>query len=143
KPDSIKGEAVMAAHFGGATAAPAVVIANEGSADAVTAAIAKVPGLQGKPQVTERAAGLVEIDAELANPADTSAAKHTILALREAAHAVPGANAMVGGATAVNYDSQQASAADNRLVMPIVLAVVLVILVLLLRAIVAPVLLVA
>jgi RND superfamily putative drug exporter len=143
KPDSIKGEAVMAAHFGGATAAPAVVIADGGSADAVTAAIAKVPGLQGKPQVTERAVGLVEIDAQLANPADSAAAKHTILALREAVHAVPGANAMVGGATAVNYDSQQASAADTRLVMPIVLAVVLIILVLLLRAIVAPVLLVA
>src|SRR6185437_4978886 len=109
---------VMESHFGGATAAPAVIIANDRSADAVVSAAGKVAGLQGKPQVTERAVGLVEIDANLPDPADSSGAKHAILALRDAVHAVPGADAMVGGATAVNYDSQQASAADNRLVMP-------------------------
>ena len=58
-------------------------------------------------------------------------------------HAVPGADAPVGGVTAVNHDSQQAAAADNRLVMPIVLVVVFVILMLWLRAVIAPLMLVA
>jgi RND superfamily putative drug exporter len=66
-----------------------------------------------------------------------------MLDVRRTVHALPGAHALVGGVTAVVYDTERASSADNKLVIPIVLAVVLVVLVLLLRAVVAPVLLMA
>ncbi len=50
---------------------------------------------------------------------------------------------MVGGDTATNLDTQRASAHDRDLVIPLILAVVLVILGLLLRALVAPLILTA
>jgi RND superfamily putative drug exporter len=58
-------------------------------------------------------------------------------------HAVPGADALVGGNTAINLDVQRSAAHDRDLIIPIILAVVFVILALLLRAIVAPVMLLA
>jgi RND superfamily putative drug exporter len=56
-------------------------------------------------------------------------------------HAVPGADALVGGTAAVNWDVQEASRHDNNLVIPLVLGLVFLILVILLRALVAPLLL--
>jgi RND superfamily putative drug exporter len=141
KPDSIKGEEIVAEHFGGDASSPAVVIADQNAADAVKRAVATVPGVVSTSSFV--AAGKVEIDASLKEAADTAAAKKTMLDLRRAVHAVPGANALVGGVTAVAYDTEKASAADNELVIPIVLAVVLVILMLLLRALIAPLLLIA
>jgi RND superfamily putative drug exporter len=58
-------------------------------------------------------------------------------------HAVPGANAMVGGNTAINLDAQNAAAHDRNVIIPLILAVVLVILAVLLRALVAPLILLA
>jgi putative drug exporter of the RND superfamily len=58
-------------------------------------------------------------------------------------HAVPGADGLVGGVTAVGLDTARASAQDRVRIVPLVLLVVLVVLVLLLRALVAPLLLVA
>jgi RND superfamily putative drug exporter len=58
-------------------------------------------------------------------------------------HAVPGADAKVGGMTAMVLDINNANKHDNRLIIPLVLLVVLVILAILLRAIVAPLILIA
>src|SRR4029450_6067297 len=63
--------------------------------------------------------------------------------LRSTVHAVPGADAKVGGGSAVNLDILRASRHDRDLVVPLVLVVVTIILGLLLRAVVAPLLLVA
>ncbi len=61
--------------------------------------------------------------------------------LRDAVRAAaPGT--LVGGGTAVEYDWRQAAADDTRLLIPLALAIVFVILAVLLRAIVAPVLLI-
>jgi RND superfamily putative drug exporter len=58
--------------------------------------------------------------------------------VRTAVHAVPGADALVGGDTAWQLDEDAAVGRDNRVVIPLILAVVFVILVILLRALVAP-----
>jgi len=50
---------------------------------------------------------------------------------------------MVGGNTAINLDVERASAHDRNVIIPVILAVVFVILALLLRALVAPILLIA
>jgi RND superfamily putative drug exporter len=47
----------------------------------------------------------------------------------------------VGGYTAINYDSQEASTRDRNVIIPIVILVILLILMLLLRSIIAPILL--
>ena len=57
-------------------------------------------------------------------------------------HEVPGADAQVGGNTAIVLDTLRASSSDNKLIIPIVLLVVFLILMLLLRAVVAPLVLI-
>ena len=58
-------------------------------------------------------------------------------------HAVPRANALVGGNTAINLDVKRASAHDRAVIIPVILAVVFLILALLLRALIAPIMLIA
>ena len=59
-------------------------------------------------------------------------------ALRNAVHAVPSAEALVGGSEGANYDVKQASIHDRNLIIPIVLVVITIILALLLRSLLAP-----
>ncbi|WP_083473290.1 MMPL family transporter [Frankia sp. R43] len=87
--------------------------------------------------------GRIAIDATLTNRYDTPEAFETVRALRAALHPIAGADALVGGASAINYDTQQASAHDRNLIIPIVLVVILIVLGVLLRALVAPLLLIA
>jgi RND superfamily putative drug exporter len=87
--------------------------------------------------------GRLLVNAGLTHRYDTTQARDTVVALRSAVHAIDGADALVGGSTAVNYDTQQASRHDRNLIIPIVLLVILVVLALVLRAILAPLLLIA
>jgi RND superfamily putative drug exporter len=58
-------------------------------------------------------------------------------------HAVPDADALVGGTAAIAFDIEHSSSRDNLVIIPIVLLAVFIILMLLLRAVLSPVLLVA
>ncbi|HET9075823.1 MAG TPA: MMPL family transporter [Acidimicrobiales bacterium] len=87
--------------------------------------------------------GRLLVDATLTANYDSHAAFATVQRIRDAVHSIPGARALVGGAAAVNFDTQQASRHDRNLIIPVVLAVILVVLILLLRAVLAPVLLIA
>lgn len=85
--------------------------------------------------------GLVLLQGTLDSAADSDAAAATVRDLRrELAAAAP--SALVGGVTATDIDTNDASIHDRNLIIPVVLAVILVILMLLLRAVVAPALLV-
>ena len=86
--------------------------------------------------------GRLLVDANIVYRFDTPQAYKTITAIRSAVHSVPGADALVGGASARNYDTNQASRHDRNLIIPIVLLVILVVLGVLLRALVAPILLI-
>ncbi|HJQ41783.1 MAG TPA: MMPL family transporter [Jatrophihabitantaceae bacterium] len=87
--------------------------------------------------------GRTFIDADITDRYDTPAASDTIKRIRAAVADVPGAHALVGGQTAINYDIQNASRHDRNLIIPIVLVVIMAVLAVLLRAIVAPLLLIA
>ena len=63
--------------------------------------------------------------------------------LRAAAKAAGGPDVLVGGATAIEADLREAAARDNRRIVPLTLFAVLLVLVVLLRALVAPLVLVA
>ena len=58
-------------------------------------------------------------------------------------HAVPGAAAMVGGNTAITLDIATAADHDRDVIIPIILVLVFLILALLLRAVIAPIMLIA
>jgi RND superfamily putative drug exporter len=85
--------------------------------------------------------GRTLVYATLVDRYDTAAAERTVERIRSAVRALPQADALVGGQTAVMLDTQDASRHDRNLIIPIVLAVILVVLAVLLRALLIPVLL--
>ncbi|MEU5900974.1 MULTISPECIES: MMPL family transporter [Streptomyces] len=148
KPDSITGQEVLARHFPAGSGDPLVIVAGQAQDDAVARAVRDtrgvVPASVARPPGTKAEHdGKVLFEATLTDPSDSAAAKRTVERVRDAVHAVPGADARVGGGTAALLDMDRATAHDNKLIIPLVLAVVLLILAVLLRAVVAPLLLIA
>ena len=141
-PDSVVGEAVLAAHFPAGAGQPVIVIGNPSAAASLRSAFAATPGIASVTPPAARA-GHAYLEGTLTSPPDSAAAYATIDRVRAAVHAIPGADAKVGGNTAINLDVQRASAHDRNIIIPIILAVVFIILALLLRALVAPLILTA
>jgi RND superfamily putative drug exporter len=149
---SVAAQQTLGKHFPGGSGNPAVIIAEADRYDEVLAAARDTRGVDsaagvsdagrpgGKPQEVD---GRVRIDATLEGSADGEAAQNTVARLREAVHAVPDADAIVGGYTAQRYDTLRTAEHDRTLIVPVVLAIILVILMGLLRSLVMPVLLVA
>jgi RND superfamily putative drug exporter len=143
-PKSVAAQQALAAHFPAGQAEPVEVIASADRAGEVLSALESVAAVAHAQVVAESADGsLARIEATLSGPPDSAAARAAIGELRGVAHAVPGANALVGGQTAVAVDSAAAWDHDDRVVMPLILLMVLAVLMLVLRSLWAPVLLVA
>ncbi|HEY3436355.1 MAG TPA: MMPL family transporter [Actinotalea sp.] len=136
---AIEGGKVLAKHFDGGAGQPVVVIASADKGAAVAAAFASVQGIDAA-SVTPPAVmdGHAYLEGTLTSEPDSQAAFDTIDRVRDAVHAVPGAKALVGGSTATNLDMERAAWRDSQVVIPVTLLAVLVILILLLRAVVAP-----
>jgi putative drug exporter of the RND superfamily len=141
-PESIEGDAVAARHFDDVAGNPVYVVTTADSADEVADAVAAEDGISGVVGTTEQD-GSALITATLADPFDSDAAAGTVEDLRGALDDVGDGEALVGGTTAINLDVQNASQRDNRVIIPLIMLVVLVVLGLLLRAIVAPLILIA
>ena len=141
-PDSVIGESVLAAHFPAGTGQPVIVIGNANAAAPLRSAFAATPGIASVTPPAVRA-GHAYLEGTLTAPPDSQAAYDTIDRVRAAVHAVPGADALVGGTTAINLDVKRASAHDRNVIIPLILVVVFTILALLLRALVAPLILTA
>jgi RND superfamily putative drug exporter len=141
-PESIQGDAVALEHFPGAAGNPVHVLTTADTADDVAAAVAATDGVAtvADPQVIE---GDALIEAELADAADSQAAYATVRELRVALDDVGDGEALVGGNTALNLDVQTAAQRDNQVIIPLIMLVVLAVLAVLLRAIVAPLILIA
>jgi len=141
---SVVGQRLIERHYPGDASSPADILAAAKTADQVTAAARTVDGVVevGAPQPSADGRW-VRIQAVLADPADSRAAEDTVDRLRDAVHAIPGSEALVGGTTAATLDTERVANRDDRVVMPLILAVVLLILIVLLRALVAPLLLLA
>ncbi len=140
-PDSIEGQDVVTAHFAGGAGSPVSVLADAAAADAVRTAVAETDGIAvaDEPQI---AGDTALVEATLESAPDSEDAYATIDRLRESVADVPDADALVGGFTAVALDIQDASQRDNLVVIPLVLLMVFLILAVLLRAVVAPLLLI-
>jgi RND superfamily putative drug exporter len=141
-PASVAAEQVVARHFPGGEGVPVAVIGNAAAAPQLRGALAGTSGIAAvAPPVIKD--GLVYLQGTLASKPDSPAAYATVDRVRAAVHAVPGANAKVGGGTAINQDVERYANRDRNLIIPLVLLVVLVILGLLLRSVVAAFLLIA
>lgn len=149
---SVAAQETLSEHFPGGSGNPAVIIAAADRLPEVTEAAERTEGVAsvapvsasgrpgGEPLVVD---GKVRIDATLEDAADSDGAKEAVAELRTAVHAVPGSDALVGGYTAQQYDTQRTAEDDRMLIVPVVLVIILVILVFLLRSLLMPVLLVA
>jgi len=141
-PSSITAQNVLDRYFPAGTGEPVDVIANASGAGAVRNALATTPGIASVTQPVTRG-GLTWLEATMNVPPDSSAAYTLVDHIRTTVHAIPGADAKVGGGTAINADVESAAAHDRDLLIPLILGVVFLILGLLLRAIVAPLVLIA
>ncbi len=150
---SVAAQETLGRHFPGGSGNPAVIIANADRVARVTSAARATDGVASAAAVTESGRpgggaprivdGRVRVDVTLRSAADSDAAKATVARLRTAVHAVPDADALVGGYAAQQYDTRRTAERDRTLIVPVVLAIILVILTVLLRSLLMPVLLVA
>jgi RND superfamily putative drug exporter len=141
EPEAVAGEAALARHFPAGEGNPVQVIGNANAVAELQAAVAATPGVTAVTRPVTRD-GLAYLEGTLTSAADSQAGFDTVDRLRDRVHAIAGADAKVGGGSAVNLDIQRATRHDRNLVVPLVLLVVLVILSVVLRAIIAPLLLV-
>ena len=84
--------------------------------------------------------GDVQLRVTLADEPDSDSAKQAVRDIRKTAHAIH-AQSLVGGTTAAQVDTNDASLRDRMVIIPVVLLAITAILMLLLRSIAAPVLL--
>jgi RND superfamily putative drug exporter len=152
RTDSVAAQELIEAHFPGGTGNPAEIIVRSPKLAETLALVQGIEGVDSAVAYTgsflpgappKIADGLVRIDATLTDKADSNEASETLVRLRSAVHAIDGAEAKVGGFTAINYDVQTTSQRDRTLIIPLVLGVIFLILIALLRSIIAPLLLIA
>ncbi|PSM42571.1 hypothetical protein C6Y14_15320 [Streptomyces dioscori] len=148
---SVAAQETLGRHFPGGSGQPVVIIADADRRTEVTRAAAATKGVAeaqavtssgrpgGEPLVKD---GRVRIDAVLDAAPDSDSAKDTVQKLRDRLHTAD-ADALVGGYTAQQYDTQRTAEHDRTLIIPVVLAIILLILVVLLRCLLLPVILVA
>ncbi|HEU4658687.1 MAG TPA: MMPL family transporter [Capillimicrobium sp.] len=140
--ESVDGQELIARSFPqGANAPTEIVVPNPDLAPRVAAAVARAPGVAGVRPVARGEPGVL-LDAILEEPPYSTAAFDLVPGIRDAAKGAGGDAVLVGGATAVEYDTRQSTIRDTRLIVPLTLLVVLLILIGLLRAVVAPLLLI-
>ncbi len=153
RTDSVIGLEELGKHFPSGEGSPVEIVIKQSDVVAVTNALGaianvafvepvvdgqKIPGAPTPPiKVVE---GKVLLNATLKVAPDSVEARNTIPTIREVLHQID-KEILVGGGTAVQYDTDVASRADNRLIIPIVLLIIGLILGLLLRSIAAAALL--
>jgi RND superfamily putative drug exporter len=141
KPEAVVGQERLAAAFPAGAAEPTIVIADADEAAAVARAVQGVPGVESVRE-SAQGKGRTELSVVLRAQPGSAAAYDTVSAIRTAAHAVPGAGALVGGPDAEAVDARSTATRDLVVLVPVILAIVLLVLLLLLRSVVAAVTLV-
>ena len=142
RADSVTGFKTLSAHFPGGLTDPTRVIAQTDRTDAVQAALAATPGIASITPAGVSDTGLSQWQVVLDATPASDAAFTTVAVLRDLVHeADPGA--LVGGSDATALDTKNTAVRDRWVVIPAILIVVLAVLYALLRAVLAPLVLVA
>lgn len=149
RPDSVIGLEFLGQHFPGGSGQPTEVVVKQSQVDQVSAALSRVAGVAAvdvmrtgptlpgsEPAPIKIVDGKAVINATLSLNPDSVEARDVIPNIRDAVHAID-PSILVGGSTAVAFDTDVAASRDNRLIIPIVLLLIFLILGLLLRSILA------
>lgn len=140
--ESVSGFETLADHFPSGLTDPARVIASTDRAAEVQRAIADTPGVVSAIPAGQSPDGLTQWSVILAADPATDEAFDTVDALRDSVHAAD-PDGLVGGSDATARDAAAAAAHDRAVVIPAILLVVLAVLYVLLRALLAPLVLIA
>lgn len=142
--EAAAGLTVLAAHFDAGQAQPFTIVANAAKADDVVAEAEGVPGVaRVSVSATSVDGHLVRLSVVGGPSPGTPDSRAVVVDLREAVHAVSDADALVGGQGAADLDARNGNVRDLLLIAPLILLVSFLILTVLLRAVVAPLLLLA
>ncbi len=153
RTDSVIGLEKLGEHFPSGEGSPVEIVVKQNDVARATTALLtvdnvafvepvvagqKIPGAPTPPiKIVD---GQVLLNATLKVAPDSVEARNTIPLIRDAVHAID-KDILVGGGTAVQFDTDVASRHDNRVIIPIVLIIIGIILGLLLRSILAAALL--
>jgi RND superfamily putative drug exporter len=140
--DSIAGQKVLMEHGLVDTSNPIQVVSNVGQRQAVAEAMRTVDGLGEVNADIPAVGGVALTTATVPGDVASRTAYDAVENVRTAVHRVEGADALVGGTSAIYLDIQHASSRDNKVIIPVVLVVVTLILMVLLRALVSPIILI-
>jgi putative drug exporter of the RND superfamily len=140
--ESVEGQDLLARSFPAGASAPAdVIVPPGGDVQAVRTALEGTNGIEAVTGPVAQGEQGTLIQATLDPPPYSTEAFDLVEPIRDAASgAVDGT--VVGGASAVEFDVREAAGWDSTVIPPIVLVVVFLILVLLLRAVIAPLILI-
>lgn len=141
--ESADGLVTVGEHFPAGSAAPFWVTTDEGSTAETMAALRSVPGVTTVAPSGTNLEGLTKITVIGEPSPGTPASLELAQDLRTTAHGIDGADAKVGGGSAELLDARSAAESDLKTVVPLVLLVSFAVLVLLLRAVVGPLVLLA
>ncbi len=140
--EAVEGQELLAKSFpAGANIPTEVFVPDAAKVGAVTQTLSETPGVESVRPMAEGPTGVL-LAATLEEPPYTTEAFDLIPGIRAAAKRAGGPGTLVGGATAVEADLRTAAARDTRLIVPLAIVVVFLILIVLLRALVAPLLLI-
>ena len=144
-PESVVGQKLLENHFPGGEGDPTKVILKNELIPAVSAKLQSVAGVTAVAPEANAAGvivknGLSILNVTLSTAPDSRESRDRIPAIREAVKSID-ESILVGGTTAVFFDTDVAARHDNRTVIPVVLLLITLILGLLLRSIVSAVLL--
>ncbi len=142
KAQSVTGFETLSAHFPSGLTDPTLVIGDTGRAAAIRQAITTTPGVASAGDTGSSASGLSRWTVILDAPPASPEAFKTVVAMRESVKKAD-PMAVVGGSDAQALDSRDAAVHDRQVLIPAILGVVLIVLYVLLRAALAPLVLVA
>ena len=141
--ESVRGSELLAQHYpAGANVPTTVVMPDPADVEPVTAALEESPAVAAVGEPVEGPPG-VKVDVQLRADPYSTAAFDEIPGLRDTVKEAGGDDVLVGGPTAAEYDLRQSATRDNWVIIPVTLVVVFGILAVLLRALLAPAMLVA
>jgi RND superfamily putative drug exporter len=141
--ESVEGQELLAQAFPSGNAIPTdIVVPDPARAAAVAAAVGDVPEVAAVRPAEEGESGVL-LTATLRPDPYSREAETAIEPIREAAREAGGPGVLVGGQTAIQLDGREAATRDTLLIVPIALLIVFTILMILLRAVLAPLLLIA
>ncbi|MBP1326613.1 RND superfamily putative drug exporter [Leucobacter exalbidus] len=140
--ESAAGLETLSQHFPAGEAQPTLIVTQSAQAGDVVAAVRDIDGVvRAHPAGETKNGELTKIMVTGEYAPGSPAALDQVTQIRAAVHAIPAAEALVGGGGATDLDARAGNERDLLVIAPLILLVSFVVLLVLLRSLVAPVLL--